>query len=409
MRKNVRILLLSIIMLVFILLGNNVTSKEELDLKIAENEMEVMVQPTIEMETTTEVDPETEPETEPPTPAPVKVHLIAIGDMLLHDVVQESGLMADGTYNYDHFFSHMGTSIRNADVAVVNEEVIIGGAERGIQGYPTFNCREEVGDALVKAGFDVILHATNHTMDQRQAGIDYCMDFWDNNYPEINYLGIHRTEDDYNDIYIYEKDGFKIAMLNYTYGLNGYTLPVDRPYLVNLLDEEKVISDITRAEEIADFTIVYPHWGTEYVYEPDKSQLKWAQLFADYGADLVIGTHPHVIEPVTWVTGVNGNQMLVYYSLGNFISAQSEAPRMLGAMADVVLEKDNDGTVGIVSYDAIPLVTQRVFGSGASTTYKLTEYTEELAAQNTILSVDASFSIKMLNDLWSQVFGDSGL
>jgi poly-gamma-glutamate synthesis protein (capsule biosynthesis protein) len=144
------------------------------------------------------------------------------------------------------------------------------------------------------------------------------------------------------------------------------------------------------------------------VYSPDKSQLKWAQLFADYGADLVIGTHPHVIEPVTYVTGVNGNQTLVYYSLGNFISAQSEAPRMLGAMADVTLQKDNDGTVSIASYGAIPLVTQRVFGSGAATTYKLNEYTEELAAANTICRVDTSFSIAMLNELWAQVFGDLG-
>ena len=417
-KTKVKALIDSVIILIIILAGHEIAKKSEEKPSgySAEAEIEVMATAGVsenkkinQEESTSKTQEATPAETttsEPETPAPVTVDLIMIGDMLLHDVVQYTGEMPDGSYNYDHFFTHIRQDVQNADVAVVNQEVMIGGAELGISGYPDFNCREEVGDALVKAGFDIILHATNHSMDRGQKGIENCMNFWDSRYPQIKYLGLNRTSEDYENIYVYEKDGFKIAMLNYTYGLNGIALPSDRPYLVNLLKEEKIIRDLQTAEQIADFTIVYPHWGTEYVYEPDSSQRKWAQLFADYGADLVLGAHPHVIEPVEWITGASGNQTLVYYSLGNFISAQSAAPRMLGAMANVTLEKDNDGNVSIKNYGVTPLVTHRVFGCGEITTYKLKDYNEELASHNTILTVDDTFSISMLKNLCRQVFGN---
>jgi len=416
-KTKIRVLLVSVIILIFILTGHEIALKnsEKTSETKGKTDIEVMAKPKEQTTTAsfnsgqqknteTETKPESESESE--FRSPVQVKLVMIGDMLLHDVVQYTGEMPDGTYNYDHFFTHIKSDIQNADVAVVNQEVMIGGAEFGISGYPDFNCREEVGDALVNAGFDVVLHATNHSMDRGQKGIDNCMNFWDSRYPQIKYLGLNRTEADYHNIYVYEKDGFKIAMLNYTYGLNGIALPSDRPYLVNLLDEEKIKRDLQRAEEIADFTIVYPHWGTEYVYEPDSSQRRWAQLFADYGADLVLGAHPHVIEPVEWISGASGNQTLVYYSLGNFISAQQAAPRMLGAMAEITLEKDNNGKAFIKDYGVTPLVTHRVFGCGEITTYKLKDYNDELASRSTILAIDDTFSMSMLQNLCRQVFGD---
>lgn len=408
---KIRVLIASVIILILILTGHEIAlrnSEKHLETK-SRTDVEAMARPKEQITSDFESEGQektTQPETQSEEVKPAQIKLIMIGDMLLHDVVQYTGEMPDGTYNYDHFFTHIKQDIQNADVAVVNQEVIIGGAEFGISGYPDFNCREEVGDALVKAGFDIILHATNHSMDRGQKGIDNCMNFWDSRYPEIKYLGLNRTQEDYENIYVYEKNGFKIAMLNYTYGLNGIALPSDRPYLVNLLNEEKIKRDLQKAEEIADFTIVYPHWGTEYVYEPDESQRRWAQLFADYGADLVLGAHPHVIEPVEWITGASGNQTLVYYSLGNFISAQQAAPRMLGAMAEITLEKDNDGKVFIKDYGVTPLVTHRVFGCGEITTYKLKDYNDELASRSTILTLDDTFSMSMLQNLCRQVFGD---
>jgi len=353
---------------------------------------------------TKETVPETEPETEPFVPKTVNIRMI--GDMLLHDAVSNSGKMVDGSYNYDHFFANVKADIEKADLAIVNQEVILGGIELGISGYPCFNAVYEVGDAIVKAGFDAVLHATNHTIDKGAKGVDNCIDFWRNKYPQMAVLGINKTLEDRNNIYVYEKDGIKIAVLNYTYGTNGIALPEGREYIVNLLDEEKVKADIIKAEEIADFTVVCPHWGSEYTHQETDEQKYWAQIFADNGVDLVIGAHPHVIEPVKWVTGALGNQMLVYYSLGNFISAQDKAPRMLGAMADVTIEKNEAGDTYIKEFGVIPLVTHRTFGTGATTTYKLSDYTEDLASKNTIKASDPTFSIQMMKDLCKQVFGD---
>jgi poly-gamma-glutamate synthesis protein (capsule biosynthesis protein) len=200
-------------------------------------------------------------------------------------------------------------------------------------------------------------------------------------------LGLNDTEDEYNSIYVYEKEGFKIAILNYTYGLNGIALPSEKPYIVNMMDtehEDKVVSDIQKAKEMADMVIVCPHWGTEYVYAPDSFQSYWTEKFLELGVDVVVGTHPHVIEPVEVLTREDGHQMLVYYSLGNFVSDQSFIPRMIGAMAKFTLVKEADNTTYIKQYSVIPLVTQKLFGQGLITTYKLSDYTDELADQNDI-------------------------
>ncbi len=359
---------------------------------------------TKESETTTE-EPTTEEPTTPPF-VPTTIDITMIGDMLLHDAVSQSGLMADGTYNYDHFFANVKDDIQKADIAIVNQEVILGGLELGISGYPCFNAVYEVGDSLVKAGFNVVLHATNHTIDKGALGVDNCINYWKTNHPGIGILGINQTAEDVNNIYVYEQGDIKVAILNYTYGTNGIALPTGREYIVNLLDEERIKSDLKKANEMADFVIVCPHWGAEYTYEPVDDQRYWTTIFADNGADLVIGAHPHVIEPVEWVTGVNGNKMLVYYSLGNFISAQDRAPRMLGAMANITIENNESGEVFIKDYGVTPLVTHRIFGSGATTTYKLSDYTDALVATNTILSHDSSFSIQWMKDTCRQVFGD---
>lgn len=350
----------------------------------------------------------TEPpaETEAPT-EPVSLDLIMVGDILAHEGVYNSGKYPDGVYNYDHLFAQVKDDIEGADIAIVNQEVVLGGVELGLSGYPCFNSPVELGDALVSAGFNVILHATNHALDKGATGLDNTMDFWKENYPDLAVLGVHQTQEDYdnNNVYIYEQEGVRIAILNYTYGTNGIPLPKGREYMVNLLDEAKMESDIEYARENADFVIVCPHWGTEYVYEPDSSQKYWARFFADRGVDLVIGTHPHVIEPVEWVQGNDGHFTLVYYSLGNFVSNQDRIPRMLGAMAKVTITKRGNLTY-ISNYGVEPLVTHKLFGLGLITTYRLNDYTDQLAAQNRINSDEAGFSVQALKDLSRKVFGD---
>ncbi len=341
--------------------------------------------------------------TEPPRP---EISLVMTGDILLHTPLAESGKKEDGSYDFSAVFSKMEEEISGVDLALVNQEVIIGGAELGVSGYPAFNAPYELGDALADAGFDVVCHATNHALDKGKRGLVNCLSFWEENYPGIAVLGIHDSAQKQEEIYVYEQEGIRIAILNYTYGTNGIPLPADMPYAVDLLDRERVEADLKKASEMADFVIVCPHWGTEYVLEETAEQEKWAAIFAENGADLVIGTHPHVIEPVKWV-----EDTLVYYSLGNFVNWTSGtgagvANRMVGGMAKVVISRDETGGVGIAEYGVEPVVCHLEQGFGGVTVYPLEEYTEELAQKNEIVKQDGSFTLEYCRQLAEDVFGE---
>lgn len=340
-----------------------------------------------------------------------KVTIAMIGDVLLHTPVSDSGLMEDGSYNYNHLFANVKKEIVSADLALVNQEVILGGTELGLTGYPAFNGAYEVGDAIADAGFDVVLHATNHALDKGKKGVMNCMNYWSVSHPDIGVIGINISSEQQDAIYIKEINGIKIAVLNYTYGTNGIPLPSDMPYAVNLLDKEKIASDVRKAKENADFVIVCPHWGTEYTHVENREQMNYAIYFAELGVDLVIGTHPHVIQPVKWIESSNGNRTLVYFSLGNFINATSEsgrgvADRMVGAMANITIEKASDGKMTITDYSVTPLVTQMLSGRGRITTYKLSDYSPELASQNEIVNRDSVFSYEYCVNLCDEVFAD---
>lgn len=356
-----------------------------------------------ETEQDQEVNGRTQEETEQETQ---EVSLVMVGDVLLHTPVAESGRKEDGSYEFHQLFEHVD-AIRQADIAIANQEVIIGGEELGITGYPCFNAPYELGDALSDAGFDIILHATNHALDKGRSGLVNCLDYWKTQHPDMTVLGIHDSQESQNDICIYEKNGIRIAFLNYTYGTNGIALPADMPYGIDYLEEDKVISDLQQAEEQADFTVVCPHWGTEYELAPTEEQKYWAEIFAENGADLVIGTHPHVIEPVEWYG--EAQKMLVYYSLGNFVNWTSDsgsgiANRMVGGMAEVTLAREEDGQVRIQDYDVEPLVSDLKEGVGGVTVYPLSDYTEEMAEQNEIRKQDPDFSLQYCKDLCEHVW-----
>ena len=341
-----------------------------------------------------------------------EIDILMVGDILLHENVQESGLLEDDTYNYDHLFANVKEDVQEAEIAIVNQEVILGGKELGLHGYPSFNGAFEVGDALVDAGFNVILHATNHSLDRGKTALLNCLNFWKTTYPEVGVLGIFDSQESYdNDIYVYEQDGIKFAVLNYTYGTNGIEMPADMPYAVAMLEEDKVVSDIQKANELADFVIVCPHWGVEYKHVQNSDQEYWANLFLENGVDLVLGTHAHYIQPVEMLTDDAGNQMLVYWSLGNFINSTSgtgagTSDRMVGAMAEITVAKSEEGDIYIKDYGVEPLVTQLLYGPQEITTYKLADYTEELAAKNKVLEKDSAFSLEYCQNLCKEVFGE---
>ncbi|MGN0346617.1 MAG: CapA family protein [Lachnospiraceae bacterium] len=338
------------------------------------------------------------------------IRLIMVGDILLHTPVEQNSLQADGTYSFNSIFAATKDAISGADLALVNQEVILGGSELGISGYPAFNGPHEMADCLVDVGFDVILHGTNHALDKGANGINSCLNYWNSNYPNLAVLGIHNTAESAEEIYIYQQNGMRIAILNYTYGTNGISMPSSMPYAVDLLERSQVMADIAYAEANADFTIVCPHWGTEYSLQPDSSQRNWARLFLEQGVDLVIGTHPHVIEPIEWLSDDMGHEMLVYYSLGNFVnwtasSGAGIANRMVGGMADITLVRNANGIVEIQDYGIHPLICHVSKTPGQITTYFLEDYTEEMAAANEIRFQDSAFSLSYCQDLCNQIWG----
>ncbi len=351
-------------------------------------------------------------------PSDEQIRIVMVGDILLHTPVEKAAENPDGTYNFDFLFENMKDEISAADIAIVNQEVIIGGKELGISGYPAFNAPTEIGDALVNAGFDVVCHATNHVLDKGKNGLINTSRYWHTAHPEILVLGINEDEKGYQNIDIINVKNKKIAILNYTYGTNGISMPDGMPHAVDLLEKDKVIADLKYAEENADFTIVCPHWGTEYNLGRDKDQIYWNDIFRVNGADLVIGTHPHVIEPVVFenddTTGISNNHgggdMLTYYSLGNFVNWTSGtgkgcANRMVGGMAKVTLGTDENGGTVIISHGVEAIVCHLKKGSRGVTAYPLSSYTDEMGAVNEITKQDPAFSRAYCSELCDTIWG----
>ncbi len=351
-----------------------------------------------------------------PGPMPSTATILMVGDILLHTPVERSALREDGTYDYSVIFANCRDEIEAADLSIVNEEVIIGGKDLGVSGYPAFNAPYEIGDELCEVGFDVICHGTNHALDKGSKGLINCLSFWKENHPEIGVVGINASEKDAQSIYVTEVNGIKIAILNYTYSTNGIALPEDMPYAVNMLTEKnkaKIISDIACAEAEADFTIVCPHWGTEYSLDISSEQRKWNELFLENGVDLVLGTHPHVIEPIEEYYDGGELSMLTYYSLGNFVNwtsgtGEGVANRMVGGMSEVTISYlEGMGEAEIVDYDIVPLICHVEAGMDGVTVYKMRDYTKELADQNAIRAQDPSFSYDYCLSLVDTIWGDA--
>lgn len=338
------------------------------------------------------------------------VSVIMVGDILLHDKVLENCNNNDGTYDFSSIFAGTESVISSADLAIVNQEVIIGGTELGISGYPRFNAPYEIADALVESGFNVICHATNHALDKGKSGILNCLSYWETNYPDISVIGLYKTKQASETIHIHEQNGMKIAILNYTLHTNWLPPPADMKYAVNLLDEDKVRSDLEKAQSLADFIIVCPHWGVEYSHEISEAQREWCKIFMEYGVGLVLGTHPHVIQPIEMITdNATGKKMLVYYSLGNFVNWTSNtgencANQFVGGMADVRLAKRDDGTVYIADYTVRPTVCHVTEEKKGITVYFLSAYSRQKAQKNAIQKQDSSFSYEYCTALAKRIW-----
>lgn len=323
------------------------------------------------------------------------VSIVAVGDNLVSDsVLYTAQRYGGGKYDFSEVFEKMKPDFKAADIAIINQETMLGGSKFPYQGYPLFNTPNSMGKAIMDAGFDIVQCATNHSMDTKVEGMQHAIKYWKKHKDKVMMVGLNENEEEYNSIPIYECKGIKFAVLNYAYGLNGFKVPDEYLYIVNLMDKKhwnKVKSDIERAEKEADFTIVLPHWGQEYVQpEPIKEQVKWANMMVKAGADLIIGTHPHVCEKIQWIKADNGNKALCYYSLGNYTSGQQQWETLMGGMATLTVRKDSKGT-RIVKKTAgvVPTINHYVWGKSEDVlrkqyTYKLKDYDDSMLREHSI-------------------------
>ncbi|MBR6897677.1 MAG: CapA family protein [Lachnospiraceae bacterium] len=279
-----------------------------------------------------------------------RISIIAGGDNLVHYTYYTAAHdPVTDTYNFDSVFTEIAPYIRSADLALLNQEVPCAGREYGISTYPSFNCPHEAIDVMVNIGFDVMTTATNHALDKGYQGLVNTLDYIHTAHPQILTSGTFRSLEESVTVPVITVKGVKIAVLSYTYGTNG--APVKYDYSINLLSNtDKIAADLQRAKQVADFVIVCPHWGEEYHTNISDEQRLYAQYFADWGADLIIGAHPHVVQPFETVTANDGRVVPVFYSLGNFIAWQNDFPRAIGGLAKATLAVTDHGVV-VEGYD----------------------------------------------------------
>ncbi len=266
-----------------------------------------------------------------------KLSILFTGDFMGHmDQIKSAYNAKTKKYDYFEHFMYVSSALSKPDVAIGNLEVTLG--TKPYSGYPQFSSPSVYAEAIKNAGVDILATSNNHSCDKRKKGVEKTIDILDE--LKIPHLGTYKTTDEKqkNSPLMISEKGFKIALLNYTYGTNG--IKPSSPNVINYLKEETVLADINTAKsKNPDAIIAYVHWGSEYKNLPNAYQKKWEKFFNDNGVKIVIGAHPHVIQPMKFD---KQNQIVTAYSLGNFISHQRTFPRDGGAVLKIDFIKKND-------------------------------------------------------------------
>lgn len=283
------------------------------------------------------------------------LRIVFAGDIMGHDSQIEAAYVdSSGSYNYRECFRHLKPYLKEADIAVGNLEVTLAG--QPYEGYPRFSSPNELPDALLEAGFNVLVNANNHALDRGKDGFQRTQQVLDEKGMILTGSFLSPGHKELNYPLILEKNGILLAMLNYTYGTNG--LVVDTPNIVNYLDTLLIRQDILKAKLVEpDFIIACVHWGKEYQREENPTQKALAKLLFSQGVDAIIGSHPHVIQPVEFELKDSLYYQPVVYSLGNFVSNQRNRYRNGGIIVGMELEKTD--TTRITKLDYLPVYVHK--------------------------------------------------
>lgn len=352
------------------------------------------------------------------TTTPATVEVMMVGDVLMHDEIVDSGWQGDGSYYFGFVFDNIKDYIDAADVRILNQETVMGDPSNGYHLYmgavgPIMNTPTALADTEVDYGFNVILKATNHTYDLGYAGLGHELDYWKANYPNMPVLGVNNpnaatgdTSQDYvNNVYVFEKNGMKIAILNYTWATNeNISWDTDSSY-ISYMSEEKIREDVKKARDAgAEMIIACPHWGIEYDTEPSDEEDTYSKLFTELGVDVILGAHPHILQPIELLQNEDGHKTVCFYSVGNYIAASlMQNYSLIGGIARVTLQRDAKGNYSVSDASLVPTVICKTYGPNMSA-FPIYEWTDDLAAQSIQSDTTVDYVYSFCSDLYGNAF-----
>lgn len=297
-----------------------------------------------------------------PSPDSVRtIRITAVGDMMCHSPQFELAKVGEDTFDFRPYFEEVGEVLASADFTIGNLETTFAGPKARYQGYPTFNTPDDYLDAIQEAGFDFLVTSNNHSLDHGEAAVYRTIEVLDQ--AGMPHTGTHRSAADRDSIRVVNIKGITMAILNYTYGMNGFQCPEGKPWLVSEIDSTLIIKDLEAANKLnTDLVCVFFHFGNEYTHEPNIYQKEYAGLAIAHGADLILGAHPHVVQPVDFFQTQGGrlDSGFIAWSMGNFVSNQSKTDTDAGIIVNIEITKDyGKDTIYISDHSCVPTYVYR--------------------------------------------------
>lgn len=364
--------ILPIIISVFLFAGCTAT---QLEINTSSGQSSSDVESSIQSEQSS-----SEPE---PIPNP-EVRLLCAGDNLIHtNIYKQASKRTDGNgYDFRPVYEEVKDLVKKADFAILNQETLVSNDFQP-SGYPCFCSPEEVGDQMVELGFDAMSISNNHLLDQGSKGLKSTLKYWSEKHPEITVYGAS-LEENKDEIQVAEVNGIKFAFLGFMEHTNGLKLPTNSGCSITYLAEtERIEKLVKKADELADVVIVSPHYGVEVTGTVTASQKQITQNLVDWGADIIIGTQPHTVQPMEYVTKPDGGEAFVFYCLGNLVSSMDQALGMIGMIGEITVTKDLEtGKIILSDPTAVPLITHYDSGFANVRIYRWENYTEELGKRH---------------------------
>lgn len=336
------------------------------------------------------------------------VSFYGVGDNLIHSQIINYAETNEGAFDFKPIYENFSETIEQADLSFINQESIIGGDDLGFTGYPSFNTPSDMADNLVDLGFDLVVGSNNHSLDRGTAGVQNTLAYWDSFGDDVLFTGVFESQKHRDTIPVVEVNGLTFSILTYTYGTNG-VIP-EAPYQINYLDPELITKDVAQAQEKSDFVIVSAHMGDEHSFSANQMQKDYAQLFANLNVDLVVGDHSHTIQPIEWLTGKNGNETLMIYSLGNFLASTTSDINLLGGGLHLdFVEEDDEHFIENVRFEPHVIHYEEEVAGDISTRtnfelFNLDEYPEALADQHALNNFeDNSIDVENYQEIVEEV------